>query len=233
MVDAEIGFDELKTGDLLFFRGNTWYDKLIEYFGQSSYSHIAILLKDPTWIRSDLKGHFILESGMEDCDDVTGIRRFGVQLVRLEDSLKTSPGCDLFVRHLDVERDAHFYDEIAKIYLDHQRDPYDTSIIDWIEAKFIVNTNSVSWAEHLFFWNNVQKDRRFYCSAFVSYVFCRLGLLKHEENVPWSVIAPKEWTDNGEKILDLNQCSLGSEIKIIQSISYSPKVFEMGPLRAP
>lgn len=208
-------FDSLETGDLIFFRGNTWYDKLIEYLGQSAYSHVAIFLKDPIWIRSDLVGHFILESGMEDCDDITGVRRFGVQLVRLEDSIKTSPGCNVFVRRLEVKRDKYFYDEISRIYLDHQRDPYDTSIIDWIEAKFILNTKSPGWVESLFFWNNVQKDRTFYCSAFVSYVFCRLGLLKHEENVPWSVIAPREWTDEDKSILQLNECSLGPEIKIL------------------
>jgi cell wall-associated NlpC family hydrolase len=214
MPASEIRFDELQTGDLIFFKGTTWYDRLIEYFGQCPYSHVAIYLKNPTWIRSDLIGHFILESSMEDCNDITGVRRFGVQLVRLEDSIKSSAGCQIFARQLDIERTQYLYDEISKIYLDHQRDPYDTSIIDWIEAKFIISTNSPGWVESLFFWNDVRKDRTFYCSAFVSYVFCRLGLLKHDENVPWSIIAPKEWAENNKSILQLNGCGLGPEIHV-------------------
>lgn len=207
----EFNVDTLDTGDILLFKGITWYDKLIESFGRSPYSHIVIVLKDPVYIHSDLHGYYILESGFEQCEDIEGKMPFGVQITKLTDVIHTSPGCELYVRHLETIRDQHFYNTIAKIYNDHKNDPYDTSITDWIEAKFIIDSNSPTVIERLFFWNNVQKTRSFYCSALAAFVYCRLGLLEMPNSVPWSVIAPYEWSMNGGTILQFKDCRLGPE----------------------
>ncbi len=57
--------DNLQTGDILLFSPNTnnIFFKLLDYgirqFTQSQYTHVAFVLKDPTFIHSNLKGLYI------------------------------------------------------------------------------------------------------------------------------------------------------------------------------
>ena len=59
-----IDLDKLKTGDLLLFSAHLSFNPLnifsllIEFFTKRPYSHIGMILRDPTWIKPDLKGLF-------------------------------------------------------------------------------------------------------------------------------------------------------------------------------
>ena len=51
--------DDLKTGDLIFFTGHTqgwlkYFSSFIQYGTHSNYSHIGMILKDPTFISPTL-----------------------------------------------------------------------------------------------------------------------------------------------------------------------------------
>ena len=77
------------SGDLILYTSKKWYSYIIEFLGWSKYSHVSMVIKDPIWISPDLKGLYIFESGAEDVKDVLdGKKVYGVQLVKLEDSLK-------------------------------------------------------------------------------------------------------------------------------------------------
>ena len=56
----EINIEDFKkncqTGDILLYNTQFWYSKLIEYFSDSIYSHIGIILRDPVYINQKLKG---------------------------------------------------------------------------------------------------------------------------------------------------------------------------------
>ena len=58
-----------QTGDILLYNSNYWYSRLIEWGSGSQFSHISIILRDPTYINKDLKGLYILEYSYEDIND--------------------------------------------------------------------------------------------------------------------------------------------------------------------
>ena len=45
---------DLKTGDLILYDTRFWYSRLIEYFSDSIYSHVALVIKKPTWLSPNL-----------------------------------------------------------------------------------------------------------------------------------------------------------------------------------
>jgi hypothetical protein len=202
----------LQTGDILLFKGNWWYSRIIESLGMSNFSHTGLILRDPTYIRSDLKGLYILQSGLGLPDDINGKARSGVQLNKLEDDLKIYNQGDVFVRHLTAIRDERFYRIIANIYQEHMNDPYDTNFVDWVEAKILLD-DGWSDANCLFPWNNARKDHSFWCSAFLAFIFCRLGLLADHDNLPYTLIAPKDWSSAGNE-LKFKACKLDPEMEL-------------------
>ena len=48
--------DNCNTGDILLYNSKYLIGRAIEYFTQSKFSHISIVLKDPTYIDPQLKG---------------------------------------------------------------------------------------------------------------------------------------------------------------------------------
>ena len=74
--------DQFNNGDIILFDGKKYIiSRIIEYILGSKWSHVGIILKDPTFIHPDLKGYYLLESGSEsfkDCDE--DIKKFGVQI---------------------------------------------------------------------------------------------------------------------------------------------------------
>ena len=85
--------DDLKTGDLLLFSAHEkgplkYLSWLIEYFTHSDFTHVAMILKNPTFIHPSLKGTFVWESSWEGIPDPQdGKIKFGVKLTPLHESL--------------------------------------------------------------------------------------------------------------------------------------------------
>ena len=51
----------MKTGDLLLFDSEDyhisgWFSLLIKFFTQSKFSHVGMIVKDPIYIKSNMKG---------------------------------------------------------------------------------------------------------------------------------------------------------------------------------
>lgn len=208
-----ISSTDLDTGDLLLFTSTSLFGRLIEFFGKSKYSHVAIVLKDPTYINPSMHGLFVLESGYEgvrDYEDHTV--KFGVQINRLENVLHNYN--NIYVRKLDCSRNEVFYNSLKDINKNIHGKPYDLIVKDWMEAKVLVDTESISYVEKLFADNNVHKTSTFWCSSLVAYIYNKLGLIG---DIPWSIISPKEFSTTG-KLINFINCKLGPELLLKMSL---------------
>lgn len=212
-------YNTLETGDLLLYSTNTWYSKLIRFFGNSTYSHIAIILKNPTWIDEKLtEPYYILESGGEDIPDaVSGEYIFGVQIVPLSkiiEQYKESNLGKLFIRKLKTDRNESFYKKIKEAYNIAKNKKYDINPENWILAAYEVdnyeNFENLSGSQIQKYY---QKTNEFWCSALVSFIFAKIGLLP--ENIPWTLVSPHDFSYFEDKKFKFQNCELEPEFEII------------------
>ncbi len=200
--------NDLNTGDIILFASkHTWYDYVLRFFSKSKYTHVGIIIKNPKGFD---EGIHIIESGIEPFpDELTNKLRFGVQMHKLQDVINVSYDCDIYYRKLQISNNIsqhHILDNtIWNNILDNIREkPYDTNITDWFLAELrVLNIPNITR----------QQDKSFWCSALVSYIYIKLGLLN--KNIPWSIICPNEWSDNGTIYKSLENCTLNNEIQII------------------
>ena len=102
--------DQLETGDLLLFKNSShgWFGLFtfsIKYFTNSNYSHIGMILKDPTFIHPSLKGIYVWESGWNGKPDPQdGKIKLGVQITPIREVLdyyRNNNG-HVYVRKLNI-----------------------------------------------------------------------------------------------------------------------------------
>ena len=211
--------EDLETGDLLLFTGyNTgWFSYIseaIKYFTSSKYSHIGMVLKNPTFIHPSLKGTFIWESSWEaKPDPQDGKIKLGVQitpLLEILDKYKKNGGhvYSRKLKFLKNRNDNLFYfrnliekklrknvfnDKIMKdIHHIVYNKSYDLVPSDWIQAIFRKD-------------NNPQKIDRFWCSALVGYIYTRVGIL--DKKTDWSLLRPSDFSLDKE-FLDFTGLSI-------------------------
>ena len=193
--------ENCNTGDLLLYSTSKWYSKIIEYFTGSKFSHISIILKNPIYLDKQLKGLYILESGLEPTPDPTdGKFKFGVQITKLSDVIKMYKDSNmgtLYYRKLTCERNDKFIDRIKNTYTVVKNKPYDITIFDWIKAEFKIKIG------------NENKTSEFWCSSLVAFVYFKLGFLT---NIRWTIISPQEFSyfENHKDLKFLN-CKLYPE----------------------
>jgi len=185
-----MNIDELQTGDILLISDYktglfNLFLSMIRYGTHSDYVHIAIVLRDPTYINEKLKGIYIWESGYEgtpDSDD--GDIKLGVQLTPIDTFIKNYETANVFVRKLNDY--SAFYDEnIKKAYNLSYDKPYDINPRDWIYALFQKDPYP-------------QQTSSFWCSAFVGYIFVNLGILQPDTD--WSIMRPCDFALDGENL---------------------------------
>lgn len=203
---------DLKTGDILLYQTGFWYSRLIEYFTGSIYSHISIVLKNPTWIDPNLnEEYYILESGAEVVPDaVSGQMIFGVQIIPLsiiyEEYTKGGYG-HLYVRHLKHNKSEEDLKKgIFDAYQVVKNKPYDLDPFDWIKALYDIHDtiDDLDKRRHL------EKLNTFWCSALVAYIFVECGFLP--KTLPWTIINPNDFSYfDKEKRLEYIDCELGPE----------------------
>lgn len=216
-IDTVIDSNLLQTGDILLFTGTSWLDKAIQYFGKSPYCHVAMVLKDPTFIKPDLIGTYILESGFEQFQDAEDNKiKLGVQINRLDKVMTGYMFDKVFVRRLTCSRDDNFYNTLIQIHKEVHNKPYDLMFTDWLEAKALVNINDIEFVQNMFRTNDTHKTQTFWCSALIAYVFHRLGFIK-DGKIPWSIIAPREFSTEGQN-LEFVHCKLGNEIPVVNTM---------------
>jgi len=186
--------NNLNTGDLIFFTGHKtgwlqYFSSFIEYATHSNYSHIGMILKDPTFISPSLKGTYVWESGWEgDYDPQDGKIKLGVQITPLDEILRNFYGSKVIIRKLKAHSNIFTDEKMTEIHNTVYNKPYDVIPKDWILAFFRKD-------------NEPQKTDRFWCSALVGYIYTKIGILK--SNTDWSILRPSDFSLDGE-LLNFN-----------------------------
>ena len=166
----------LETGDLMLFTEKTyltqwWFiDKAIEYFTSSPYIHVGLVLVDPPFLVS--AGTYLWECGYEACvNPETGKQNLGVRLTPISFILSQNN------RNIYIRKCKSFITDqvLKKIHSDVFLKPYDMCLSDWLLATLRLDIKP-------------QKTDRFWCSAFIGYIFTQLGWL--DSNTDWSIIRP-------------------------------------------
>lgn len=210
----------INTGDILLYRGNYWYSKIIEYFTGSNYSHISIILKNPIWLNNKLtEDYYILESGYEDIYNMDSMslckNLFGVKIVPLKKIYQDSKikGYDLYIRKLVTNKlEIDINNSIIKCFNLIKDKPYDIHPIDWIEAYINLNTDLDKIIP------NKQRTDCFWCSSLITFIYIECGFL--DKTIPFTLITPKDWSyygyiPYGTSRLKFLNCELTSEVKIL------------------
>jgi hypothetical protein len=167
----------LETGDLMLFTEKKsmteWWliDKCIEYFTNSPYVHVGIVLVDPPFLVST--GTYLWECGYEACvNPETGKQNIGVRLTPMAAVISKANDKNIYVRKCK----SYISDKaLQKIHSEVFLKPYDMCLSDWLLATLRIDINP-------------QKTDRFWCSAFIAYIFTQLGWL--DANTDWSIIRP-------------------------------------------
>jgi len=194
-----VELDSLKTGDLLLFSVEltfdpvTWFGKLIEVFTRSPYSHTGMILRDPIWISSELRGLYLWESSYEGTPDLQdGKVKLGVEITPIAQVLKSNYDSSIWCRRMNCPNDKLTVFNLMKIHSEVYDKPYDLNLGDWIDAYLRKETKP--------------KTERFFCSALVAFIYTKCKILS--DNTDWSIIRPSDFDD--EKCLKYQeQCFLG------------------------
>ena len=190
-----------QTGDILLYNSNYWYSRLIEWGSGSKFSHISIILRDPTFINEKLTGLYILESSYEDIPDSnTGEKVWGVQIIPLDhviEEYKKSYVGNLYYRRLETKKTEDFYVKLKDCIKHTEGDKYDLNPLDWFKAEFQINIG------------NTRKENTFWCSALVGYVYCHMGFI--DKDISWSILPPRKFSHYENDRLTYSNCSLHPE----------------------
>ena len=193
--------ESCQTGDILLYNSNTLVGRTIEWLSYSKFSHISIILRDPTYINPELKGLYVIESGSEGIKDViSGKKVIGVQVIPLEYVLSEYQNANfgyLYYRKLDCERSDDFESKMKEVVMNTDGKFYDINPLDWIKAKFDIEIG------------DEQKENTFWCSALASYIYVKLGFL--DKTLPWTIIAPRRFSFYEDERLTFTNCVLKPE----------------------
>ena len=188
----------LQTGDLILYNGESKgclgiFQRLIKSGTHSNYTHIAMVLRDPTFVKPDMKGLYIWESALGiQPDPEDGETKIGVQITPIERALNNE-GCRIFVRKVSCPRELLSHDNLARIHDIVHLKPYDIVVKDWVEALFGTNSRP-------------QKTDRFWCSALVGCIYTECGILSLDTD--WSILKPSDFSLAGENLEFSDGCSL-------------------------
>lgn len=199
----------LKTGDILLFDFNESgfmgiFNNLIKRFTKSDYSHIAMVLKDPSFIHPSLKGYYIWESSWEGKPDPQdGKIKLGVQITPFHEIYDKCVKTNSSITLRRVSNNSAFSEEnLSEIHNVVYDKPYDIVPTDWIEA---INRKD----------SHPQKTDRFWCSALIGYIYTQCGLLTNTTD--WSILRPSDFSteENHCSLHWINPFSLSKEEKIL------------------
>ena len=106
-----------------------------------------MILKDPIYIKPNLKGLFVWESSWEGHPDPQdGKLKLGVQITPLEEILHAYQGKgDVFIRQLNCFPNSFTNEKLLQIHSVVYDKPYDIVPKDWVEAFFKKDSDAFSF----------------------------------------------------------------------------------------
>jgi len=196
--------ETLKTGDILLFNEDASWSfmgllgNLIKWGTHSNYTHVAMVLKDPTFIHPSLKGLYVWESSWEgEPDPQDGKIKLGVQITPLHEILEAYRGKGhVYVRHLNIPHDQNPFrpSVLSTIHKAVYDKPYDIVPKDWWKAFTQEETSP-------------RIVNRFFCSALVAYIYTMAGVISPTSD--WSIVRPTDFSLDGENLNFSKGYSLG------------------------
>ena len=200
---------ELKTGDILLcdnLEYKSWglFSWFIKFMTKSDFSHVGMIVVDPDFTDVTLKGTYVWTSGISEIPDPEdNTKKFGVQFIPYEHFISTYGG-KIYVRRIEFKEKEEYkkifnnekLKEIHKVVYDK---PYDVVVTDWIEAYCKKDRHP-------------QKTSRFFCSAFLGYVYTKLGLF--DDTLDWSILYPSYFSTENKTLSLLHEAILSKEHQI-------------------
>ena len=201
----------LKTGDILLCGSGpreswplSWFSYLIKLYTHSPYSHVAMVLVDPSFIHPALKGTFIWESSNGSTPDPQDDKnKLGVRITPLADFLHDYQvqGGRVVVRPIKCPLDTFNSQQLETIHDTVYGKPYDLYLKDWLEALLPMGDHSE------------RTINRFWCSALIGYIYSQCGIVDSFTN--WSFLRPSDFSVTSENLNFLDKMSLGPERQIL------------------
>ena len=148
---------KLNTGDLILFNEKkSIISRMIEYFTNSKFSHIGIVIKNPDFTPEKLEGYYLLESGYSEYskDAEDNVYKLGAQLKRLDVAIKDYDG-DIYYRKLHCERNEEFYEKIKEAHSILHNKPYNLNV-GWIKSLFDLKIGNEQKLNCFFFQHYVR-----------------------------------------------------------------------------
>lgn len=205
-------YNRLDTGDLLLFRGNAIISCCIECLTCSNYSHVGMVLKDPTFINEELVGLYLWQSGQENFPDAENHIIFnGVQISPLDKVIKYYGIRNVYIRKLIVNTPLEI-NLLKKIHYEIHHHKYDMNVIDWLMAGIyqIENWSNIDESDKNALINNTI-PKSVWCSALIGYIYYRLNLISNKN---WRLLSPEDWSFHKNSILGIKNCLLTQDIKL-------------------
>lgn len=197
--------DILETGDLILFEGKAPVSKCIEFFTKSKFSHIGMVLKDPTFINPELKGYYLWESGGESFPEVESHKIFyGVQIVPLEKVLESCKKEKLYYMKLILSKTLDI-NKLKEIHHEIHHHKYDLNIIDWITAGIYQEEKIIKSKKR----QKIETPKEVWCSALIGYIFIKMGWFS--DNVLFRYLSPEDWRYKYDKKMCYKNCYLEPE----------------------
>lgn len=207
----------LETGDLILFSNTELVSCCIKCVTCSKYSHIGMVLKNPTYINKKLTGLYLWQSGKESFPESEDDKLvFGVQISPLD---KVLDGCNLnnvYVRKLNlplkINDNPSMVNKLTIIHREIHKCGYNLNPMDWLLAGEYELENWLNLHENdkivLLKKNHCVIPSTVWCSALVGFIYYNLNLIKKPE---WKFLSPRDWSYKNDKLLQLSGCSLGKD----------------------
>lgn len=164
----------MDNGDILLFQSNYrgmfgWWARIIRFITRSKWTHVAMILKDPTFINPNFKGLYVIESGSE-----PWCKTWGTIVSPLHNVL-SSPDHDLIAHRKLFWNIPN--DELKVVYNTVVDKPYDTDPLELLGNELQSSLLA-----------NPKEANTFVCSTLVAYMYTALGLLPN--NTKWFYFQP-------------------------------------------
>jgi hypothetical protein len=195
-----------QTGDIIIFDGKGFISDFIKVATNSKWTHVGIIIKNPSFIKNHEKGTYIYESdGKYEPDIEEGKKIIGVQLNDLMEKIKNYEG-EVYYRKLKTNKSTkELLDIFEVVHNTILHKFYDWLPQDWI-AAYLALHNYVKLSKLLTDPRHLDK---LFCSALVAYLYTEWGFMDKDTN--WDFIAPNYFSD----IDNLND---GSKLNILQKV---------------
>jgi hypothetical protein len=195
-----------ETGDIILFQGNSIISEIIKISTNSVWTHIGIIIKNPTFIKNCKKGIYLyVADGAYEIDKPSNKKLIGVQLVNLIDKLNNYDGT-FYYRKLETQKNKKKMMNIFNIvYNTEFHKFYDWLPKDWI-ATFLAMHNLEKISDII---SNPRHLDKMFCSSLVAYTYTQWKLLN--KNTEWSFTTPEFFAE----ITTLNNDSFLQPIKQI------------------